>query len=743
LPDVSDQTKWEPLDAHLRAVGARAGEFAAAFGFAKWGEAAGLLHDIGKVSDAYLAYICGRGNSPDHSTAGAIEAVRRYGETCGRLLAFMVAGHHAGLSDGKDLSIRLKKTLAPYDGWEDYTGVPPALSDLAPPAGFTKSANYTGFEMAFLTRMIFSCLVDADFLETEHFYTKARRETVPRGYHRPLVALRDKLRAHMADMAQTATGPMKALRAEILAHAIGKAELIPGLFTMTVPTGGGKTLASLSFALEHAVTHNLCRVIYVAPYTAIIEQTAQVFRDALAADEDILEHQSNFDWEAKQDRGGEDDGDGLKRLRLATENWDVPVVVTTAVQFFESLFAARTAPCRKLHNIAKSVVILDEAQTLPLKLLRPCMAALDELARNYGASIVLCTATQPALRVMDGALESNKQNQPQGFEIGPDRELAPNPEALYVALKRVNVGVRNEPITDADIAARFAAQEQMLCIVNTRGHAKALFDLIKDQLGARHLTTLMCPAHRRKILAEIKADLKAGLPVRLVATSLVEAGVDFSFPEVWRAETGLDSIAQAAGRCNREGGPVLGRMVVFVPADHKLPKIFSAGRDAAIFPLQMDEPLGLEAVRRYFHELYFNRGFAALDAVEIDELPGILPAIARMPLSYPFASIASGFKMIDDVMRQVIVPWDDHAKKALNILRAAVIPPGKVLRKLQQYTVSIPENAWKQLAGGGIQAVNSKFGDRFMEVTSRALYDDRTGLLLDDPMAMRAEDGIF
>jgi CRISPR-associated endonuclease/helicase Cas3 len=713
------------------------------FGFAKWGEAAGLLHDIGKVSDTYLAYICGRGNSPDHSTAGAIEAVQRYGETCGRLLAFMVAGHHGGLSDGRDLSIRLKKTLAPYDGWEDYTGVPPALSDLAPPSGFTKSANYTGFEMAFLTRMIFSCLVDADFLETEHFYANARGETVERGHYRPLVALRDNLRAHMAGMAQTATGPMKALRAEILAHAIGKADLMPGLFTMTVPTGGGKTLASLSFALEHAVAHALRRVIYVAPYTAIIEQTAQVFRDALVADEDILEHHSNFDWEAKQGRDGEDDGDGLKRLRLSTENWDVPVVVTTAVQFFESLFAARTAPCRKLHNIAKSVVILDEAQTLPLKLLRPCMAALDELARNYGASIVLCTATQPALRVMDGALESNKQNQPQGFEIGPDRELAPNPEALYVALKRVNVGVRNEPITDADIAARFAAQEQMLCIVNTRGHAKALFDLIKDQLGARHLTTLMCPAHRRKILAEIKADLKAGLPVRLVATSLVEAGVDFSFPEVWRAETGLDSIAQAAGRCNREGGPVLGRMVVFVPADHKLPKIFSAGRDAAIFPLQMDEPLGLEAVRRYFHELYFNRGFAALDAVEIDELPGILPAIARMPLSYPFASIASGFKMIDDVMRQVIVPWDDHAKKALNILRAAVIPPGKVLRKLQQYTVSIPENAWKQLAGGGIQAVNSKFGDRFMEVTSRALYDDRTGLLLDDPMAMRAEDGIF
>jgi len=713
------------------------------FGFAKWGEAAGLLHDIGKVSDAYLAYICGRGNSPDHSTAGAVEAVRRYGDVCGRLLAFMVAGHHAGLADGGDLTIRLTKTLPSYAGWEAYTGVPPALNDLRPPAAFTKSAQYPGFELAFLTRMIFSCVVDADFLETERFYTKARKENVERGNHLPLTVLRDRLGAHMAAKALNATGPLKALRADILAHAVGKAGLAPGIFTMTVPTGGGKTLSSLSFALEHAVAHHLRRVIYVAPYTAIIEQTAQVFRQALAADDDILEHHSNFDWETKPDQNSEADGDGLKRLRLATENWDVPVVVTTAVQFFESLFAARTTPCRKLHNIAKSVVILDEAQTLPLKLLRPCMAALDELARNYGASIILCTATQPALRVMDGALERNKQNQPQGFDIGPDRELAPDPEALYAALKRVNVEVRREPVTDAEITARFAARDQMLCIVNTRGHAKSLFDLIKDQPGARHLTTLMCPAHRRQVLDAVKADLKGGQPVRLVATSLVEAGVDFSFPEVWRAETGLDSIAQAAGRCNREGDPVLGRMVVFEPADHKLPKAFSAGRDAAIFPLQMDEPLGLAAVRRYFHELYFNRGFAALDAVEIDDLPGILPAIARMPLKYPFASIAAGFKMIDDAMRPVIVPWDDDAKDALRILRAAEVPPGKVLRKLQQYTISIPEAAWKRLAGGGLQVVNPKFGDRFMEVASRALYDDLTGLRLDDPMAMRAEDGIF
>jgi CRISPR-associated endonuclease/helicase Cas3 len=729
---------WEPLAEHLQAVGSKAAEFAAAFGFERWGDAAGLLHDIGKVSDAFQAYIRGVGASPDHSTAGAAEAAARYGKVAGRLLALMVAGHHAGLADGRDLDQRLKKRLEPYDGWEAYTGQLPLLAELVPPPGFVKSTQYPGFETAFLTRMIFSCLVDADFLETERFYTGAR-ENVARG----MVSLRDRLRAHMADKALKATGELKEMRAEILAHAVGKAGLAPGMFTMTVPTGGGKTLASLSFAIEHAVANDMRRVIYVAPYTAIIEQTAQVFREALGAGEDILEHHSNFDWDAKQDRFTEEDGDGLKKLRLATENWDAPVVVTTAVQFFESLFAARTGQCRKLHNIANSVVILDEAQTLPLKLLRPCMAALDELARNYGVSIVLCTATQPALRMMDNALPRNKMGQPQGFDIGPERELAPNPEALYVALKRVEVEVRKEPVADDEIVARFAAQGQMLCIVNTRGHAKTLFDLIKDLAGARHLTTLMCPAHRRQVLAEIKADLKAGLPVRLVATSLVEAGVDFSFPEVWRAETGLDSIAQAAGRCNREGGPVLGHVVVFTPAGQTLPRAFRAVRDAAQLPLQLPDALGLAAVKQYFQNLYFNRDYKALDAVSIDDQPGILPAIHRTPLNYPFAEIAAGFRMIEETMRDVIIPWNQEAKSALNAMRGDV-PPGWAIRKLQQYTVSIPQAAWLGLLGtGAVQPINPKFGDRFVVLCSEGLYERTTGLRLDDPTARTSEQNII
>jgi CRISPR-associated endonuclease/helicase Cas3 len=249
------------------------------------------------------------------------------------------------------------------------------------------------------------------------------------------------------------------LRAKVLAHAVRQAALPPGLFTLTVPTGGGKTLASLSFALEHAVRHGLRRVVYVIPYTAIIEQTARVFREALGTTDDVLEHHAAFDWAGAEEAGG----DGLAKLRRDAENFDVPVVVTTAVQVFESLFANRSSRCRKLHNLAQAVIVLDEAQTIPLPVLLPCLAAVDELARNYASSVVLCTATQPALRVQDGFAG--------GLDIPDDRELAPDPKRLYAALKRVRVAVRPRPISDAELASHFAGTPQVLCIVNSRAHA--------------------------------------------------------------------------------------------------------------------------------------------------------------------------------------------------------------------------------------------------------------------------------
>jgi CRISPR-associated endonuclease/helicase Cas3 len=599
-------------------------------------------------------------------------------------------------------------------------------------------------------------LVDADFLETERFYAEAEgeagREILDLAVlSQRLVVLRERLRGHMADK-QADAGPsaVNSLRAEVLDHVISRADEPPGLFTLTVPTGGGKTLASLSFALEHALLHGLRRVVYVIPFTSIIEQTAQVFREALDTHDDILEHHASFDWErAEESRRDDGEGvDGLRKLRRAAENWDAPIVVTTAVQFFESLFAARTTRCRKLHNLAGAVIVLDEAQTLPIHLLRPCMAALDELQRNYKTSIVLCTATQPALREMDGFK--------RGFKLDDSRELAPNPTQLYERLRRVRVEHFPEPIGDEVIAARFGEQPHMLCIVNSRAHARAVFETIRDLPGAVHLTTLMCPRHRRAVLDRVRCRLASGEPVRLVSTSLIEAGVDVDFPEVWRAAAGLDSIAQAAGRCNREGRAALGRTAVFVPALAKPPRELEAFWQAARPVLRKcsgddQDLLGLKAVRAYFRELYWQKGDAALDAAKVGQRGGILPAIAERAGtgSFPFAGIAQAFKMIDEVMDPVIVPWrvdeDDHDADGLLARIAGMDRPLKSdLRRLQQYTVSIPPKAraaW--LASGVLRPVHARLGDTLLRFEDLAHYDPLTGVGLDDQWRRSAENNVW
>ena len=725
------EDRWERLPDHLGQVGLDAARMAAAFGAGQMALAAGLLHDIGKNSDAFQLYIRGDGGSPDHSTAGAIEAVRRFPGPLGRLIALAVAGHHAGLGDGEALDARLRREVPGYDGWEALV---PQLPAAAAPALRDGLADLP-YTLAFLGRMLFSCLVDADFIATETFYAG---DTPERGGHASLAALRDRLDTHLAGFAGR-PGALNARRAEILAHARAKAALPPGLFTMTVPTGGGKTLAGLAFALDHAVRHGLRRVIHVIPYTSIIEQTAAVFRDALkdGAGEapDVLEHHGNVDWDA-----AETDADGrnaLAKLRRAAENWDVPIVVTTAVQFFESLHASRTSRCRKLHNLAGSVIVLDEAQTLPVPLLRPCMAAIAELARNYGATVVLCTATQPALRADDG-FEG-------GFDIPAGRELAPDPAALYQSLKRVaveHVGA----VGDAEIAERFVSQERMLCIVNSRRHAQALYGAICDLPGARHLTTLMCPAHRRQVLAEVRADLAAERPVRLVSTSLIEAGVDVDFPEVWRAENGLDSIAQAAGRCNREGKMDAGRTVVFASADHKRPAMFNqqVGAMEAAVRLHPDDPLGLDAVRAYFQQLYWSKGDDLLDAAQLEgERYPILARIreglgADGKLSPPYDSVARAFRMIDDPGKPVIVPWRggedaEEVDRLIAVIRQAPLAPARVLRRLQQFTVTIPERSYAAMLGvHAVQPVAAdKYADRFMLVQDVGLYAEATGLSLD------------
>ncbi|EWY39806.1 CRISPR-associated protein Cas3 [Skermanella stibiiresistens SB22] len=742
-PPDGVEGEWEPLAEHLIKVGTLAAGCAKRMGHPEVAEALGLLHDIGKNHPDFQRYIRGKGVSVDHSTAGAVYAAKHCGAKVGRLMAFAIAGHHAGLANGlamggglTPLTERLRDKPVP--------ALPAGVELPALPATWQRISGYGGFSRAFLVRMLFACLIDADRLATEAYTAKAKGEPVDRGCAIPLATLRASLTSYLSGITQklgTPPAPVNALRARVLDSVLEKATLPPGLFSLTVPTGGGKTLASLAFALKHAEVHaeehDLRRVVYVIPFTSIVEQTAGEFRKALAPHDAVLEHHSNFDPKNFPSKGEDDEGkDGVHKLQLATENWDWPIVVTTAVQFFESLFSNRPSRCRKLHNIAGSVIVLDEAQTLPVKFLLPCLEAIRELATHYGCSIVLCTATQPAIL---------KRLQ---FEQGLEnvRELAPDPLALYQELKRVTLTRIKEPQTVDALAARLRTEPQILCIVNNRRHARDLHRAIQDQPGARLLTTSLCAAHRRAILADIKADLVEGRPVRLVATSLIEAGVDISFPVVLRAEAGIESIAQAAGRCNREGelAPELGKVLIFKPADHENhkppPELSEFAKTAGLILDKHDDPLSLAAIEDYFKELYWLR--TAHDGLDAAKILKSLDVTCKS-LNFPFADIANAFQIIKDSQAPIIVPYKpakDDIDKLLNDLNY-VKRPGAIARALQQYIVQVPRDSRRKLtAAGAVRLIRcEEFGDQFAVLDNGHLYDDIEGLDWDDPTYMDAK----
>lgn len=723
----ADRSDWQPLVEHLQAVARLAGEKAAFFGGGELAALAGLLHDLGKYTDEFQRRIAGDAIRVDHTTRGAILAVERYG-ALGQLLAYGIAGHHAGLANGREagertaLADRLKGVDLPrlLETWHAEIELPDRLQP--PPLKPRPGRGF--FQLAFLGRMLFSCLVDADYLDTEAFYDRTEGRRSLREQARPTLAeLRAALDGHLAEFKGDTL--VNLLRGEILAGVRGKANEQPGLFSLTVPTGGGKTLASLAFALDHALAHGLRRVIYVIPFTSIVEQNAAVFRRALGAlgEQAVLEHHSAFVDERRQSL------EARKKLNLAMENWDAPIVVTTAVQFFESLFADRPARCRKLHNIAGSVVILDEAQTLPLKLLRPCVAALDELALNYRCSPVLCTATQPALQSPDfvGGLQDM-------------RELAPEPGRLFRELERVRVQALGS-LEDAALTEQISRRDQVLCIVNNRLHARALYESLAELPGARHLTTLMCAKHRSQVLAEVRQLLITGEPCRLVATSLIEAGVDVDFPVVLRAEAGLDSIAQAAGRCNREGRRPLAEseVLVFSTANsdwappEELKQFAQAARE--VMRLHPDDCLSMAAIERYFRLLYWQKGAEELDA------GNLLGLIERGRLDgLPYETLASKFRMIDSLQLPVIIPFDDEARAALRELEF-VDGCATIARRLQPYLVQMPRKGYQALQdAGAIQSVASeRYGEQFMTLVNPDLYHHQFGLHWDNPAFVSSE----
>jgi len=726
-PDKSD---WQPLREHLEAVAEIAARNASAFSGDTLAHLAGLLHDLGKYTDEFQRRVTGDAIRVDHATRGAIIAVERYG-TLGHLVAYAIAGHHAGLANGSEgiertaLKERLLGTGLPalLAQWQTEIQLP-ALNELKPPALIQRERR-NFFQLAFLGRMIFSCLVDADYLDTEAFYDRTQGRSSLRDHAYPNLAnLRQQLDKHLNGF--EANTPVNQLRGEILAGVRSKAGLPPGLFSLTVPTGGGKTLASLAFALDHALAHGLRRVIYVIPFTSIVEQNAAVFRRALGelGEKAVVEHHSAF----ADDRGKS--LEARKKLSLAMENWDAPIIVTTAVQFFESLFADRPARCRKLHNIARSVVILDEAQTLPLHLLRPTVAAIDELALNYNSSLVLCTATQPALT--DGP------RFPGGL---PNvRELAPEPEHLFQQLQRVQIRSIG-PISDEALSGQLREREQVLCIVNNRRHARALYEAIADCPGACHLTTLMYAKHRSQVLTEVRQRLRDGLSCRLVSTSLIEAGVDVDFPTVLRAEAGLDSIAQAAGRCNREGRRALvdSQVLVFAPENeqwsppHELKQFAQAARE--VMRQHPDDCLSMAAIERYFHLLYWKKGSRALDE------SNLLGLIEKSRLDcLPFEILAREFRMIDSIQMPVIIARDVEAQAALDDLEFADGCAG-IGRRLQPYLVQVPRKAYDALLQvGAIQpAMAERYGEQFMVLVNPDLYHDQFGLRWDNPAFVSSE----
>ena len=734
--DDAETSHWQLLATHLDDVAIRAGSFSERFDARALGEAAGRLHDVGKASAEFQAYLRAEGPSVDHSTVGAQIAVKEWGDRLGRILAFGLAGHHAGLADGRGgirlspLSDRLRKPVLPIGDWKRLT----ALPTWQPPDLKVHSDERRGFQLAFFIRMLFSCLVDADRLETERFDLESRGAVPDRGRGPSVAELRARLERPLADLARAAVDtPIKRARARILDAARDRASAEPGLFSLTVPTGGGKTLASLAFALDHAVQHGLERVVFVIPFTSIVEQTADVFRRVLG-DDAVLEHHSAFDIDTAA--SGETDDErpsGAERWRLAAENWDAPVVVTTAVQFFESLFSNRPSRCRKLHRLARAVAVLDEAQTLPLPLLRPCVAAIDELARNYRSSVVLCTATQPALersRGLADGLEGVRELAPAGLDRDP----------VFRRVRFEDAGT----LDDGELAARLSDAPQVLCIVNTRAHARELYEAIKGEVGAYHLSTLMCAAHRRAVLAEIRARLAAGKPVRLVSTSLIEAGVDISFPLVLRAEAGLDQILQAAGRCNREGElDGLGATVVFTAAEREPPaeiaQLAAAGRDVRR-QFAADELATTRAIQRYFQHAYFLKGEAALDR------HGVLHKFGERAatLDFPFETVADAFRMIETAMVPVIIRYDARASDALQRLRF-VERAGGVARALQPFTVQVPPRARARLLASRAASVvrEADFGDQFVVLENDDLYRTEVGLDWDEPTAMAASSLII
>lgn len=746
---------YETCVEHLSMTAALSGAFAATFDQLDEGLIAGLYHDEGKYSDAFQHRIREPEHTAkcDHSSAGALKAWN----TMHNIAALAIAAHHAGLTDmGTPGDIDGATWFARYNRVKNNDAINAANDRMTNQFGHTipigKPTPGAPYDIMMRTRMVLSCLVDADRLDAEYFVENGCERTERHwldyahqtlggdnmaNEHAPSMATITTCAQRLANMMHqhhndaitsltsiindqnaryldiaTPSNPINAARSDILRQCQNYGQNPQhgrDIYTLTAPTGSGKTNASITFALNHANTHGFNRIIYVIPYMSIIDQTAKTFAQ-IFGDDNVLAHYSQADWQTSND-------DASAAKQIMAENWNAPIVVTTAVQFFESLYSNKTSPLRKLHNIANSVVIFDEAQTLPVEYLLPCLKAICSLVDDYRCSAVLCTATQPAI----SDYINDMQNKPHTI-----KEIINISDAQRRLFDRTTIEFA-DTITHRDLANRLAGQSQTLCVVNTRAAAQELYEQVKKQCTDTNsvycLTTLQCPYDRQMIIDEIRTKLANNQPCRVISTSLIEAGVDLDFPTAWRQTAGLDSILQIAGRCNRNGKHNKNDSVVTIFDDgERIPRYIKQNTDAmALTRSTYNDVTSADAIRSYFNALFGLKGDSTLDRHDILK--------QSTSTTMPFAHIANEVNIINNDNVDIIINRNDTADKLIDQLRNGYASR-TTMRQLSMYTVSVPKHQFDKMRDSVDIIEIGKTGDTITILNDFDMYHPRQGLMM-------------
>ena len=696
IKNESGQWLIQTNEEHQANVAALASKFASAFGMGDWGKVMGLLHDKGKETTAFQQYIRKEsGYEPDarvtgdthHAYIGAL-AVQKLFPQPSALLANPIAGHHKGLYDSGDLKERLKADIP-----QEITTEPINATLNLPQIQLQR------YHFHHLVRFLFSCLVDADRLDTEAFMTPEQSRL--RGNHTSMAELKQMLEQYLSRLNQSAPDTyVNKVRRYVQEQCVAESQGETGYYSLTVPTGGGKTLASVLWALNHAVRNNLQRVIIAIPYTSIITQTAATLKHIFGED-NVLEHHSEVDYS---------DSETTSPLQLATENWDYPIIVTTNVQFFESLFSNSPSQCRKLHNIARSVVIFDEVQTLPLGFYQPIIEGIKTLKEVFGTSLLFTTASQPVL-----------EGTHRGFDgLNHIHPIIPDDLQLHKELKRVEIEEIRESCTYDDIAERLAHHNRVLCIVNTRKDAKEIYERLPQEGITLHLSRMMCSAHIKHTIQQVKEALTSDIeiPIRVVSTQLIEAGVDIDFPIVYRQEAGLDSILQAAGRCNREGTIKVGRTFVFsLSKEHNLPVGYISQTNNARKNMgTIEDWFAPNTISRYFEQLY-----SRVDSFDEKQIC----ALCNEPRSVQFETTADEFHLIEDNSIPVYIRYGEGQTLIEELLRTCSMVSYQLMKQLSPYCVNVRQKDFKTLQKAGVIL---SVADNIHVLQDPSLYDHQTGL---------------